>query len=578
MSKVLKCYVGYIPWIIVAFGLLYVQATCDLALPDYMSTMVSEGILVSDMSVILNNGGVMLLYALAGTVCSVLVGYISAFVGAGVGKKVRGALFVQVSNYSNSEFDKFTVSSLITRSTNDITQIQMFTTMLIRMVCYAPIIGIGGIIKAVQKSAAMPTLVWVIVVAVGVLLLAIFLLIVIVQPKFMKLQKLVDKLNLVAREGLNGMMVVRAFNTSKHEEERFDKVNKELTNSNLFVNRIMSLLMPIINLVMNGVSLAVIWIASFTASNIADVGNIMAFMQYAVQIVMAFMMVSMVFILMPRAIVSAKRVGEALKCDISIKDKPNAIKAENIKGVVEFKNVDFKYNKGEEEALSNISFVARPGQTTAIIGSTGSGKSTLIGLIPRLYDATEGTVTIDGTDVRDFTLESLRDTVAFVPQKNVLFSGTIETNIKYADEKGSDESMIEAATTAQAIEFISSKDEGYKSEIAQGGGNVSGGQKQRLAIARALYKKCPVYVFDDSFSALDFKTDSNLRKALKEKVSDATVMIVAQRVGTIMNADQIIVLDEGKIVGIGKHSNLMESCQVYADIAHSQLSKEELSK
>lgn len=564
-----------------AVALLVVQAICDLQMPEYMKNIVNTltDLKVTDkVNTIWRIGGIMLAYAAAVTVCSVAVGFLAAQIGSRAARDMRRDVFKKVSEFSAAEIDKFTVSSLITRSTNDITQILMFSIMLIRMVVYAPIMAGGGIIKAIGLSADIDYLLWVIVAAVALVLIAIFILLLVVQPKFIKMQKLIDKLNGVAREGLNGMMVVRAFNTVGHEEKRFDEVNRELTDVNLFTNRVMSALGPVINIAMNGISIAVVWITAYFATDVSSVASAMAFMSYAIQIVMSFMVVTMVFILAPRAIVSAKRVREVLNQEISVVDRENAVKAENVKGEIEFENVSFKYTGAEEDVISNVSFKCSPGETTAIIGSTGSGKSTLIKLIPRMYDVTGGSIKLDGKDVRDYTLESLRDNIAYVLQKNLLFSGTIESNIKFADENAEDGDarMIESAEIAQATEFISGKEDGFKSEIVQGGGNVSGGQKQRLAIARALYKDSPVLVFDDSFSALDFKTDAKLRAAIKEKKGDKNIIIVAQRVGTIMNADRIIVLDEGKIVGLGKHRDLMKSCPVYADIARSQLSEEEL--
>lgn len=584
MKQVAKYYVKYIPLILLALVLMIGQAYCDLKMPEYMKRIINEGIgnvtngiSNPSISTVWRLGIIMLLYSLGVTVCAVAVGFLAAHIGSGASRDIRKDVFTKVNNFSNAEFDKFTVSSLITRSTNDITQVQMFAIMLIRIVLYAPILAIGGIIKAVGVSGGSASLAFIIVAAVVLMLVSIGIIMFIVQPKVIKLQKYMDELNLVAREGLNGMMVVRAFNTQIHEEQRFDSVNNKLTKTNLFVNRIMSVMMPMMMLIMNGVNLAVILVVSKTASDVGQVANMMEFVQYAMQIIMCFMMLTMVFVIMPRALVSGKRLGEVLSQPISVVTNEGAVPAQNIRGEIEFNDVSFCYGgKDSDNAIEGISFKASPGTTTAIIGSTGSGKSTLIGLIPRLYDVTGGTVTLDGKDIKEFTLNSLRDSIAYVPQKNVLFSGTIKTNIKYADETGTDEQMVEAATTAQSIEFIDSKSKKYESEITQGGANVSGGQKQRLAIARALYKKSPVCVFDDSFSALDFKTDANLRAALKDKVADSTVIIVAQRVATIRSADQILVLDEGKLVGKGTHSQLMESCSVYNDIARSQLSKEEL--
>ncbi len=577
MGKTLKYYFKRWPVILIIFALLLGQALCDLALPDYMSQIVAEGVMTQNIGRIWYYGGIMLAYAAGVTACSVAVGYLAAWLGASIARDLRRDVFSKVTDFSGAEFDKLSVSTLITRSTNDVTQVQMFFIMFTRMVLYSPIMAVGGILKAVEKSQGMNNLVWIIMIGVGILLFCIIGLFLIVQPKFVKLQKLTDKVNLLAREGLNGMMVVRAFNTQEHEEKRFDSANKELTSTSLFVNRVMSALFPVINFVMYGVMIAVVWITAKNSADVNGVANMMAFIQYAMQIIMSFMMLTMVFILLPRAVVSGKRLGEVLGTEISIKDSENARDLGRTEGVVEFRSVNFKYPGGDDYVLKNISFTAKPGETTAFIGSTGSGKTTLVSLIPRLYDATDGEVLLDGVNVKDVKLDSLRENVAFVPQKNVLFSGTIESNIKYSDDGAPDDAMYRAAEVAQSTEFIESKEEKFYTEIAQGGTNVSGGQKQRLAIARALIKKSPVCVFDDSFSALDFKTDAALRAALKEDAKDSTLLIVAQRVGTIMNADKIIVLDDGEIVGMGKHKELLENCPVYRDIAKSQLSEEELS-
>lgn len=570
-------YKKYIPLILLVLALLFVQAMCDLALPDKMAQIMNEVITGAATTAVLKIGLVMLGYSAAVTACSVAVGYLAAYIGSGASRDMRAAIFNKVSTFSGTEYDRFTTSSLITRSTNDVMQIQMFTIMLIRIVLYAPMMAVGGIIRAVQNSSGMSYLVWVIVAAVAALVTTILVLLLVAQPKFMSLQKIMDRLNLVAREGLTGMMVIRAFNTQEREEQRFDGVNKELRDTNLFVNRVMSALMPVIMIIMNGVSIAVVWIASYYATDITMVTNMMAFMQYAMQIIMAFMMVTMVFVLMPRAIVAAKRINEVLKTESVISDAKDAADAGRLKGDVAFENVTFRYGDSENAAIENISFTAASGMTTAIIGATGSGKSTLVSLLPRMYDVSSGRITIDGKDIRSFTLKSLRDNIAYVPQKNVLLSGTIASNIKYADENGSDGRMVKASEIAQAAEFINEKPEQYDDPIAQGGANVSGGQKQRIAIARAVFKQAPIYVFDDSFSALDFKTDANLRKALGENLGDKTIFIVAQRVGSIMGADRIIVMDDGKMVGYGTHRQLMETCPVYQGIARSQLSEEELA-
>ena len=487
---------------------------------------------------------------------------------------LRYDVFAKVGSFSSAEFDKFSQSSLITRGTNDITQIQIFSIMFLRLVMFAPVMGIGGIIKAVRFSSGMSGLVIVVAVAVAVLLVAIITMIATVLPKFKQMQTKIDRVNQVAQDELAGLMVIRAFNTQAHEEKRFEDANKDLTRTSLFAYRVMAILNPAITMVMFGVSIAVVWIAAVSAKDISEVGNMIAFIQYAMQIIMSFMMLSMAFVLMPRAAVSAERVADVLDTPASVVTPEHPIDA-NVDGDIVFDDVAYSYG-GDAEAVRHISFTAKKGETTAIIGSTGSGKSTIVNLIPRMADATEGKVTIGGVDVRDFDLKKLRAGVGFVPQKNILFSGTIESNIKYSDEDMPDERMERAAEIAQATEFVASKEDGYKSEIAQGGDNVSGGQKQRIAIARALAKECPIYVFDDSFSALDFKTDAALRQALKDKLSGATIVIVAQRVGTIKNADNIIVLDDGEIVGQGTHEQLLASCPVYLDIAKSQLSEEEL--
>ncbi len=584
MSILLKYYGRHFGWIFAAFVFLFIRAQCDLALPQYMSDIVSYGIAVSDSGYILRTGLTMLLISLIGVAADITVGFVASRLGAALARDLRVSVFTKVSSFSGAEFDRFSTSSLITRSTNDITQILMFSVMLVRMIFYAPIMGFGGAIKCLTMSGEMPMMATAIGIALAVLIALILFLLIFVQPKFTRIQKMVDETNLVAREGLTGMLVIRAFNTQQYEEDRFDKVNSRLTGTNLLVNRVMAVMMPFMTCIMNGLSLAIVWIAAISAQNVTDVANMMAFIQYANHIIMSFMVLSMVFITMPRAVVSANRIGEVLNSEVAIVDRPDAKDAGELTGVVKFEDVSFAYPGGGDPALRHISFTASPGQTVAFIGSTGSGKSTLINLIPRLYDVTEGRITIDGTDIRDFTKKSLRKNIGFVPQKNVLFSGTIESNLKYGYEptdgetpEQADAAMQKAAEIAQAAEFINVKPDGYQSEVAQGGGNVSGGQKQRLAIARALDKQCPIYIFDDSFSALDFKTDAALRRALKKNTADATVLIVAQRVGTIMGADQIVVLDEGEIVGIGTHRELLKNCPVYADIAHSQLSEEELA-
>ncbi|MCD4712530.1 MAG: ABC transporter ATP-binding protein/permease [Clostridiales bacterium] len=525
---------------------------------------------------ILRTGGKMLLIALAGAVASIAVGFIAAKVAAGMGRNLRKAVFTKVASFSSFEMDHFTTASLITRSTNDITQIQNLMVMMIRMLFYAPIIGVGGILKALEKSTSMS---WIIALAVIVLLGVIIVVFSIALPKFKAIQKMVDGLNRVIRENLSGMMVTRAFNTQSFEEQRFDDANQNLTKTNLFVGRIMSFLFPVMMLIMNGVTLLIVWVgAKQIEASAMQVGDMMAFMQYALQIIMAFLMLSMMFIMIPRATVSAGRISEVLDKDIMIHD-PESPKSVNTAGSgrVVFDNVSFKYPGAEENMLKNISFVAEPGKTTAIIGSTGCGKSTLVNLIPRFYDATEGTISIDNVPIHLMKQSDLRSIIGYVPQKAILFSGTIESNLKFGDQFAEDQVIDKAIDIAQASEIINEKNEGMSAPISQGGTNVSGGQKQRLSIARALVKQPKIYIFDDSFSALDFKTDSALRSAMKTKMEEATVLLVAQRVSTIKNADQILVLDEGIMVGHGTHAMLMETCSTYKEIAMSQLSEEELS-
>ncbi|WP_088189593.1 ABC transporter ATP-binding protein [Desulfosporosinus sp. FKA] len=523
-----------------------------------------------------NTGMVMVLIALVSAACTIMVGLTSAVIAAGLARDLRKGVFSKVESFSNSEFDQFSTASLITRTTNDITQIQTLIVILIRMFFYAPMMGVGGVIRALGKSTSMS---WIIAVAVIVLLGLISIVFSVAMPKFKLIQKLIDRLNLVTRENLSGMMVIRAFNTQRFEESRFDRANSDLTKTNLFVNRVMVVMMPAMTVIMNGVTLLIVWIGASQIANAGmQVGDMMAFMQYAIQIIMAFLMLSVMFIMIPRASVSAQRIADVLEVKLVIVDPQTPKDFDpKIKGELEFRNVSFRYPGAEEEALQGISFKALPNQTTAIIGSTGAGKTTLINLIPRYYDVTGGAIFFDGIDIRDVTLHDLHDKIGYVPQKGILFSGTIESNLQYADESASREDLIKAADIAQATEFIKEKPEGLLTGIAQGGTNVSGGQKQRLSIARALVKKPELYIFDDSFSALDFKTDAALRKALKAETGGSTVLIVAQRISTIMNAEQIIVLEEGKVAGIGTHDELMKTCEAYQEIALSQFSKEELA-
>jgi len=527
------------------------------------------------ISYIIRTGLAMLLLAGLVMASAIMVGFLSARLGAGLSKDLRQAVFRKVVSFSNTEFDKFSTASLITRSTNDIQQIQMLVIMSIRIIIYSPILGIGGVIKVLQTNTSMA---WIIGLAVLVIMGIVAVLLVVAMPKFRLMQKLVDKLNLVTREILTGLHVIRAFSKEKHEEKRFDLANIDLTKTNLFVNRVMAIMMPVMMLIMNGVTILILWNGGHGIdSGDIQVGDLMAFMQYTMQIIMSFLMMCMMSIMLPRAMVSVGRVSDVLGTDISIKDAKDPLPArEDMKGYVEFDHVSFHYPGAEEDALSDIHFTAEPGQTTAIIGSTGSGKSTLINLIPRFYDVSEGSIRVNGVDVRELDSKELREGIGFVPQKGILFSGTIDSNIRYGRQDASDDDIRRAARIAQAEDFIEEKPEGYGSEIAQGGGNVSGGQKQRLAIARAIAKNPDIYIFDDSFSALDYKTDSLLRKKLKEETGDSTVIIVAQRISTILHADRILVLDDGKLAGIGTHSELMATCEVYRQIASSQLSEEEL--
>ena len=529
-------------------------------------------------SYILKTGIQMLGVALVTMTSAVLIMLFSSRVAAKLGQTLRNKVFSKVLKFSNKELNEFSTASLITRSTNDIQQIQQLITMLFRVVVYAPIIGIGGFVKVLTNTDN--SMAWIIGVAIIAILFILGTLFRIALPKFRKMQELTDKLNLVSREILTGLPVIRAFNTEKREEKRFDLANQDLMKTNVFVNRAMSMMMPMLMFVMNSMMILIIWVGGHNVEQgLLQVGDMMAFIQYMMQILMAFLMISMISIMLPRASVSAKRINEVIESDLSIKDKKETVKFNpNKKGLVEFKNVCFRYPDADTEILEDINFTARPGETTAIIGSTGSGKSTIVNLIPRFYDVTEGELLIDGVNVKDVSQKDLRDIIGFVPQKGILFSGTIESNIKYSDENMSDEQMKLAAEIAQATEFIESKENKYKDPIAQGGTNVSGGQKQRLSIARAIAKDPEIFVFDDSFSALDFKTDSNLREALAKQTKNKTVIIVAQRISTILNADQIIVLDEGKMVGIGTHEELMKNNETYRQIALSQLSEEELQK
>ncbi len=567
----------YIGMILCAFALLYAQAMCDLALPDYMTDIVNKGVMNNNTNYILETGGKMLLVALLSAAASIIVGYLAAMTAACVSRDLRLDVFKKVQNFANAEYDKYSTASLITRTTNDITQIQALLVMAIRLLFYAPILGIGGVIKAISKSTSMT---WIIAVAVLCLIGLIIVLFALAVPKFKIVQNLIDRLNLVTRENLDGMLVIKAFNTQKFEYQRFDKANRDLTDVNLFLNRAMSTMMPAMMLIMNLTIVLIVWVGSKQVSSFdIDIGTMMGFMQYGLQIIMAFLFLAVMFILIPRAAVSANRIAEVLDTSQSILEPKNQQQFDNdFKPTIEFCNVGFHYPGSEGNVLNNINFTVKPGRTTAIIGATGSGKSTLINLIMRFYDVTAGEILVGGKDLRSVRKKDLRNKIGYVPQKSILFSGTIKSNLYYADKNTTMGNIEKAAYIAQASEFISSKEDGYDTAIAQGGTNVSGGQKQRLSIARALVKNAPIYIFDDSFSALDLKTDQKLRETLKKEVKDSTILMVTQRISTVMDADQIIVLDKGNIVGIGTHRELLKTSDVYLQIATSQLSEEELSR
>lgn len=524
---------------------------------------------------ILSTGAKMIGLTVLSMIAAITVGFLASRVGAALGRTLRSKTFEKVMRFSNKEMSEFSTASLITRSTNDIQQIQQMTVMMLRMVFYAPFMALGGIYKALNTNTSMA---WIIGVAVLGVVVIVSILFLTVMPKFKILQNLVDKLNLVTREILTGLPVIRAFSTERFEENRFDGVNKDLTKVNMFVNRMMSCMMPAMMLVMNAISVLIVWVgANNIDTGAMQVGDMMAFIQYTMQIVMSFLMISMISVMLPRAAVSAKRINEVLEKDIVIKEDENPKSfEENKKGLIEFENVSFKYPDADEKILHDINFTAKPGETTAFIGSTGSGKSTLINLIPRFHDVTEGEIKVDGVNIKNVLLHDLRRKIGYVPQKGILFSGTIDSNLRYGKKDATQEDIIKAARISQSIDFINDKEDKFDSQISQGGSNVSGGQKQRLSIARAIAKDPEIFIFDDSFSALDFKTDAKLRKALKTETKESTVLIVAQRISTILDADQIVVLDEGRVVGVGKHKELLKNCEIYKEIALSQLSKEEL--
>ena len=577
MKHLLRIFSNYWLMFIVLVGFTYAMVMANLWLPDKMSEIVNNGIIKQDMPAIWHNGWQMILVTAAGGICSIIIGLLASRIATGMAQRLRKELFERIESFALADFNKFSTASLITRSTNDIQQIQMTSILLLRLALMAPIMAIGGLQKAVHNA---PNLSWIIALAVSVLLVVIAVLFVIAVPRFKKLQTLVDKLNLVTRENLVGLKVIRAFHNEKIEQKKFQQANTELNKMNLFVNRLMMLLDPIMTLVMNFSSVAIVWFgAHLISSGNLQIGNMMAFLEYAMQVIISFLLLSMVFIMVPRAAVSVKRVGEVLDTLPSIVDPPSPQQLPNdAMGKIEFKDVTFTYPDADLPVLSSINFTAEPGQTTAFIGSTGSGKSTLINLIPRFYDVSAGQILLDGVDIRQLKLEDLYNQIGYVPQKGVLFSGTIASNIKYGNAKASQKLVEKSAKIAQAAEFISELKNGYKNDIAQGGSNVSGGQRQRLSIARAIAVEPNVYIFDDSFSALDFKTDAKLRSALAKETKHKTVLIVGQRINTIMNADKIIVLDEGKIVGQGTHQELMKNCKVYQEIAASQLSEDDLQK
>jgi len=576
MRKLAKYLKPYIIGILGILILTYIQVQTTLKLPDYMSKIINEGIVSQNNSVIWNNGLWMLVVALLGAACTVALGYLSAKVATGFARDLRAEVFTKVESFSMREFDKFSTASLITRSTNDVQQIQMVFLMILRMVLSAPIMAVGAVIKAYRMA---PSMTWILALAVTVLMGMIMLIFAIALPKFKMLQKLVDKLNLVTRENLTGLRVIRAFNAENYEEKKFERANRELTDVNLFVNRLMVVMQPMMTLIFSFSAVAIVWFGAHLigTGNLA-IGDMVAFMQYAMQVIMSFLMLSFIFIMVPRASVSAGRIAEVVSTDPIIKDpeKPKKF-ATGVKGVIEFKDVTFSYPGADTPVLKNITFEAHAGETTAFIGSTGSGKSTLINLIPRFYDVTKGQILIDGLDVREVSQRDLCDKIGYVPQKGVLFSGSVKSNIKYGAQNATDKELKKAIEVAQAYDFVNDLKDKLNTNIAQGGTNVSGGQKQRLSIARAIIKKPEIYIFDDSFSALDFRTDAALRAALAKETKNVTVLIVAQRVSTIMNADKIVVLDEGKIVGVGTHKELLASNSVYREIASSQLSQEELS-
>ena len=577
MKHFVKYFRPYILWLLALIAFVWGQATVNLTLPDFMAKIINEGIVKKDISAVWSNGLQMLLLTLFGGLCATAIGFIAAKIASGYVRKLREAIFIKVERFSLNEFNSYSSSSLITRATNDMQQIQNTTNMILRMAFLAPFMGVGSIIKANELA---PSMSWIVLAAIGVMVSVIVMLFFVVIPKFTVIQKLVDKLSLQTREMLTGVRVIRAYNNDDRQQKKFNQTNVESTHLNIFVNRVMMLMQPVMTLVMGLASMGVVWVGSYVVhAGDLQVGSLFALMQYVMQTIFAFLMISIIFIMVPRAAVSWRRVNEVLSVVPTISDPETPVKLpKEIRGVVEFKNVDFGYRGSEQQVLHSISFTAEPGQTTAIIGGTGSGKSTLLNLIPRLYDVSKGSVTVDGIDIREIKQSELRKHIGYVPQKTSLFSGTVASNIAYGRPKATEDELSKAASIAQASEFIGGLPDGFDSPIAQAGNNVSGGQKQRLSIARALAKKPEIYLFDDSFSALDFKTDSKLRKALSEELSASTFIVVAQRISTIMQAEKIIVLDNGQIVGMGAHHELLKSSKVYREIAESQLSALELGE
>lgn len=576
MKQVLKFFKPCIPAILLIIALLFGQAMCELALPGYMSDIINDGIIKQDMDYIYSTGIMMLIIAAGSMLCAIGASFFSSRAASRALRDTRSSLFKKITSFSAAEFDQFQTASLITRTTNDIQTVQQTSILILRMACYAPIMGIGALIKALNTS---PSLTWTIGLSLLVVLLIMALMFVLVMPKFSVLQSKLDRLNLIVGERLSGLLVVRAFNSETYEEERFDDANRDLTKLGIFVNRAMSFMFPALMLVMNLSGILIVWVGAHMVGDASlMIGDMLAFLQYSMQIIISFLVITMMFIMIPRAIVSTRRIGEVLAVEPSIEDKEEPEHINEAKGVLHFDHVDFSYPDAEEKTLEDISFTALPGQTTAIIGSTGSGKSSLVNLIPRFFDISGGSITLDGVDIRNIPQHELREHIGIVPQKGLLFSGTIASNLSFGKEDATKEEMIDALKTAQALDFVEEMPDGLDTHVAQGGTSVSGGQKQRLSIARALIRNPQVYIFDDSFSALDFKTDKNLRAALKEKVGGSTFIIVAQRINTILDADQIVLLDEGKVAGIGTHKELLASNKIYQEIALSQLSEEELGK